>query len=207
MGGIWEIENCTRVWFLAADWFVFFFKRKWMCYALKENSSFMFFFGLLPKNVPKKLSFYSFLFFFFLWGGVGGDFFWRPIWFHFSSALSFTQWKMVFWLFQKKRKWKWKTSSWIEGGARSTKEKKKLSNRPYAFWNDTFGRIGSSHDILHLLFWRTLLLWIIYVKKKLKKKEQHVASHDRISLQRTHKRRAHTFGRQGNEGARESRNF
>lgn len=72
MGGIWEIENCTRVWFLAADWFVFFFKRKWMCYALKENSSFMFFFGLLPKNVPKKLSFYSFLFFFFLWGGVGG---------------------------------------------------------------------------------------------------------------------------------------
>lgn len=206
MGGIWEIENCTRVWFLAADWFVFFFKRKWMCYALKENSSFMFFFGLLPKNVPKKLSFYSFLFFFFC--GVGwGDFFWRPIWFHFSSALSFTQWKMVFWLFQKKRKWKWKTSSWIEGGARSTKEKKKLSNRPYAFWNDTFGRIGSSHDILHLLFWRTLLLWIIYVKKKLKKKEQHVASHDRISLQRTHKRRAHTFGRQGNEGARESRNF
>lgn len=78
MGGIWEIENCTRVWFLAADWFVFFFKRKWMCYALKENSSFMFFFGLLPKNVPKKLSFYSFLFFFFFVGWGGGGFLLAP---------------------------------------------------------------------------------------------------------------------------------
>lgn len=178
-----------------------------MCYALKENSSFMFFFWLIAQKRAKEVVvlFVSLFFFFVGWGG--GGFLLAPDLIPFFIRVILHPMKNGFFTISKEKKMKMKNEFVDRRRGPFNKRKEEALEPPIRILERYLrsDRFQSRH------FTSSLLKNVVIVNnlrlKKLKKKEQHVASHDRISLQRTHKRRAHTFGRQGNEGARESRNF